>query len=343
MTPAVMDDAGFGDAPPAGAVARRARPRPPRSCSAWRRRCVAVVATGMLVERTFRANPARLLPVMLRRFIAKMMFFDDLRRRDAEGSRAPAAAPFVVSFVVYFMALYAVQAVLLRTPVVAAPGAAPGNRFHSSCPSRPILAAADVQRRRGHHRARLEQLARPSADPSAADLRHRLLGHQARVHAVARRRAGVRRRHGDRAALPARSRQLVPTGSDERARGGRRVRPRRRRAAERRRQVGCTTWTPLLLTLFVFILGANVDRPDPDLRRARAGRSLRAAHGRAFVPASAVIHGGSTATGNFNVTAGLATVSVLRDHRRRHAGARVRQALEEPGAARRAAGRSIRC
>ena len=68
------------------------------------------------------------------------------------------------------------------------------------------------------------------------------------------------------------------------------------------------TWTPLLLTLFVFILGANVIglipvfdvlglvnhyilHPGPD----------------AFL--SQVLHGGTTATANFNVTAALATIT----------------------------------
>ncbi len=68
------------------------------------------------------------------------------------------------------------------------------------------------------------------------------------------------------------------------------------------------TWTPLLLTLFFFILGANVIglipifdvlglvnhyilHPGPD----------------AFL--SQVVHGGTTATANFNVTAALATIT----------------------------------
>ena len=68
-------------------------------------------------------------------------------------------------------------------------------------------------------------------------------------------------------------------------------------------------WTPLLLTLFLFILGANLDRPDSDLRCARARRSLRAARRPSDSFLKRLVHGSSTATGNFNVTAGLAVVT----------------------------------
>ena len=47
---------------------------------------------------------------------------------------------------------------------------------------------------------------------------------------------------------------------------------------------------------------------------------------------SRVLHGGVTATGNYNVTAALRDDLVLRDHRCRHARARLRSALEEHGA-----------
>ena len=46
-----------------------------------------------------------------------------------------------------------------------------------------------------------------------------------------------------------------------------------------------------------------------------------------------VTHGGTTATGNFNVTAALATVTFFDDHHRRRPRPRLRQALEEHGAA----------
>jgi F-type H+-transporting ATPase subunit a len=68
------------------------------------------------------------------------------------------------------------------------------------------------------------------------------------------------------------------------------------------------TWTPLLLTFFVFILGANAIGLVPifeilgllDHWFIHSGPDSIVQH---------LIHGGSTATGNFNVTAGLATVT----------------------------------
>ena len=70
------------------------------------------------------------------------------------------------------------------------------------------------------------------------------------------------------------------------------------------------TWTPLLLTLFVFILGANVIGLIPIF-------DVLALVDHAFIHSAPdsflqhLIHGSSTATGNFNVTAGLATVSFV--------------------------------
>lgn len=69
------------------------------------------------------------------------------------------------------------------------------------------------------------------------------------------------------------------------------------------------TWTPLLLTFFLFILGANVVGLIPvfDI----LGLAQHALH----LPEESflvrVIHGGSTATGNFNVTAALATITFI--------------------------------
>jgi F-type H+-transporting ATPase subunit a len=70
------------------------------------------------------------------------------------------------------------------------------------------------------------------------------------------------------------------------------------------------TWTPLLLTMFVFILGANVIGLIPIF-------DTIALVDHAFIHSAPdsflqrLIHGGSTSTGNFNMTAGLATVSFV--------------------------------
>ena len=51
--------------------------------------------------------------------------------------------------------------------------------------------------------------------------------------------------------------RLVPTGLHERARGRRRVRARRRSSQPNVGKKWVSTWTPLILTFFFFILGAN--------------------------------------------------------------------------------------
>lgn len=68
------------------------------------------------------------------------------------------------------------------------------------------------------------------------------------------------------------------------------------------------TWTPLLLTLFVFILGANLIGLIPifDLL-ALIDHTVLHTPEESFM--KRLLHGGATATGNFNVTAGLATVT----------------------------------
>jgi F-type H+-transporting ATPase subunit a len=67
-------------------------------------------------------------------------------------------------------------------------------------------------------------------------------------------------------------------------------------------------WTPFLLTLFLFILGANLVGLIPIFDvLALADRYILHTGEHSFL--KALIHGGSTATGNFNVTAGLATIS----------------------------------
>jgi F-type H+-transporting ATPase subunit a len=68
------------------------------------------------------------------------------------------------------------------------------------------------------------------------------------------------------------------------------------------------TWTPLLLTLFVFIFAANIVGLIPafDLL-ALVNHSVLHLPEDSFL--AKLTHGGTTATGNFNVTAGLATVT----------------------------------
>jgi F-type H+-transporting ATPase subunit a len=70
------------------------------------------------------------------------------------------------------------------------------------------------------------------------------------------------------------------------------------------------TWTPLLLTLFLFILGANVIGLIPifDVLGLLQHSVLHLPEDSFLVR---LIHGGSTATGNFNVTAALATVTFV--------------------------------
>jgi F-type H+-transporting ATPase subunit a len=68
------------------------------------------------------------------------------------------------------------------------------------------------------------------------------------------------------------------------------------------------TWTPLILTFFLFILCANAIGLIPifDVLGLVDHYVLHSADG-SFM--KRLIHGGSTATGNFNVTAGLATIT----------------------------------
>jgi F-type H+-transporting ATPase subunit a len=69
-------------------------------------------------------------------------------------------------------------------------------------------------------------------------------------------------------------------------------------------------WTPLLLTLFLFILGANVIGLIPIFDTiGLIDHSLLHTSDHSFL--KRLTHGSSTATGNFNVTAGLATISFL--------------------------------
>jgi F-type H+-transporting ATPase subunit a len=70
------------------------------------------------------------------------------------------------------------------------------------------------------------------------------------------------------------------------------------------------TWTPLLLTFFVFILGANVIGLIPIFDAiGLLNHTVLHLPEEAFL--SRVVHGGTTATGNFNVTAALASITFL--------------------------------
>ena len=70
------------------------------------------------------------------------------------------------------------------------------------------------------------------------------------------------------------------------------------------------TWTPLLLTLFLFILAGNLIGLIPAFDvLALLNHTVLHLPADSFL--SQVTHGGTTATGNFNVTAALATITFL--------------------------------
>jgi F-type H+-transporting ATPase subunit a len=68
------------------------------------------------------------------------------------------------------------------------------------------------------------------------------------------------------------------------------------------------TWTPLMLTFFFFILAANLIGMVP-IFEVLALTNHFVLHGDEHGLLAQITHGSSTATGNFNVTAGLAIVS----------------------------------
>src|SRR5205823_1171486 len=70
------------------------------------------------------------------------------------------------------------------------------------------------------------------------------------------------------------------------------------------------TWTPLILTFFFFILSANAIGLIPifDLLGVADHFVLHTSH-ESFI--HKLVHGGTTATANFNVTAGLATITFM--------------------------------
>ena len=69
------------------------------------------------------------------------------------------------------------------------------------------------------------------------------------------------------------------------------------------------TWTPLLLTLLLLHPRRERHRPHPDLRRARPASTTTCCTPARTRSSSQVLHGGTTATANFNVTAALATIT----------------------------------
>jgi F-type H+-transporting ATPase subunit a len=69
-----------------------------------------------------------------------------------------------------------------------------------------------------------------------------------------------------------------------------------------------TAWTPLILTFFLFILSANLIGLIPIFDVAELlNSSVVHAPEQSFF--ARMLHGGTTATGNFNVTAGLSTIT----------------------------------
>jgi len=67
------------------------------------------------------------------------------------------------------------------------------------------------------------------------------------------------------------------------------------------------TWTPLILTLFLFIFGANLIGIIPIFDAlALLNHSVLHLPEESFL--AQIVHGGTTATGNFNVTAALASI-----------------------------------
>lgn len=71
----------------------------------------AVVATWIVTVRTHRRDPAALTGVMVKAFLAKVLFFAVYVVAMIKVAALPARS-FGLSFVAFFMALYAVEAVL---------------------------------------------------------------------------------------------------------------------------------------------------------------------------------------------------------------------------------------
>ena len=203
-------------ASPRWLIAARCRPRPmrPRCCSG----CSRPLRRGVRDVGAGRADlPARSASadrrVMIAAFAVKMVFFGAYVAVMLRGS-ALRPMPFVVSFTGYFIALALVEALCCGacSRVATYASMLVQRRFRNTCAAARrgrARSRREVRRRQDDHRARLEQRDRPSADPSADDARHRLLGDQARPDAVAGRGLRVRRRDLDGPALP----EAGPAGS----------------------------------------------------------------------------------------------------------------------------------
>ena len=74
---------------------------------------LAACATWIAVERMHAAAPERVMSVMLTAFMAKMMFFGVYVAGMLRGLELR-RTPFVVSFTVFFVALYAMEALFLK-------------------------------------------------------------------------------------------------------------------------------------------------------------------------------------------------------------------------------------
>jgi hypothetical protein len=74
---------------------------------------LAACASWVAVERMHAAAPERVMSVMLTAFMAKMMFFGVYVAAMLRGLELR-RTPFVVSFTVYFIALYAMEALFLK-------------------------------------------------------------------------------------------------------------------------------------------------------------------------------------------------------------------------------------
>jgi hypothetical protein len=74
---------------------------------------LAVAVTWLLLERTARMNPAGLTQVLMSGFVVKLLFFG-LYVAAVVKLAAVDRVPFVLCFSSYFVALYGVEALLLR-------------------------------------------------------------------------------------------------------------------------------------------------------------------------------------------------------------------------------------
>ena len=74
---------------------------------------LAACATWIAVERMHAAAPERVMSVMLTAFMVKMMFFGVYVAAMLRGLELR-RTPFIVSFTVFFIALYAMEALFLK-------------------------------------------------------------------------------------------------------------------------------------------------------------------------------------------------------------------------------------